>query len=136
MDEPVKGEEFRELYHMGVFTAIAIAIHNFTERFATFARGMKDIKLGIPIAIAIALHNIPEGVAVSVPIYYSTNRQIFIKSLDLNGETYGLLECKWEIPDNSFLCGILRTYGIDFFPVLKKIDLLSLPKPTFFAVIN
>jgi len=28
--------------------------------------------LGIPIAIAIAIHNIPEGVAVSVPVYYAT----------------------------------------------------------------
>ena len=27
--------------------------------------------LGITLAIAIALHNIPEGIGVSVPIYYS-----------------------------------------------------------------
>ena len=72
MDKPVKGEEFRGLYRMGMFTAVAIAIHNFPEGFATFASALKDIKLGIPIAIAIAIHNIPEGVAVSIPIYYST----------------------------------------------------------------
>ena len=28
--------------------------------------------IGIAIAVAIALHNIPEGVAVSIPIYYAT----------------------------------------------------------------
>ena len=33
---------------------------------------LTDPSLGISIAIAIALHNIPEGVAVSVPIYFAT----------------------------------------------------------------
>jgi len=28
--------------------------------------------LGLSIAFAIAIHNIPEGIAVSVPIYYAT----------------------------------------------------------------
>ena len=48
MDQPVKGEEFRELYRMGLFTALAITIHNFPEGFATFASALMDIKLGIP----------------------------------------------------------------------------------------
>jgi ZIP family zinc transporter len=72
MDEPKDGEEFRQLYRMGLFIALAIAIHNFPEGFATFASAVKDIRLGVPIAIAIAIHNIPEGIAVSIPIYYST----------------------------------------------------------------
>lgn len=29
-------------------------------------------KLGLSLAIAIALHNIPEGISISIPIYYST----------------------------------------------------------------
>ena len=37
MDEPRQGEEFRQLYRMGLFTALAIAIHNVPEGFATFA---------------------------------------------------------------------------------------------------
>ena len=28
--------------------------------------------IGVAIAVAIALHNIPEGIAVSIPIYYAT----------------------------------------------------------------
>ena len=32
-----------------------------------------SIKLGLSLAIAIAFHNIPEGISISVPIYYSTN---------------------------------------------------------------
>ena len=57
---------------MGLFTALAIAIHNFPEGLATFLAALEDPSLGIAIAIAIALHNIPEGISVSVPIFYAT----------------------------------------------------------------
>ena len=60
---------------MGVVAALAIAIHNFPEGFATFASALKDVKIGIPIAIAIAIHNIPEGIAVSIPIFYATGNR-------------------------------------------------------------
>lgn len=60
------------LMRMGLFTALAIAIHNFPEGLATFTSALKDPSLGIPIAVAIAIHNIPEGIAVSVPVYYAT----------------------------------------------------------------
>jgi ZIP family zinc transporter len=61
-----------KLMRMGLFTALAIAIHNFPEGLATFLAALEDPSLGIPIAIAIALHNIPEGISVSVPIFYAT----------------------------------------------------------------
>lgn len=72
MNEEKQAEKFRNLYRMGLFTAMAIAIHNFPEGLATFVSALKDPKLGVPIAIAIAIHNIPEGIAVSIPIYYAT----------------------------------------------------------------
>ncbi len=62
----------RKLLRMGMFSALAIAIHNFPEGLATFMGALSDPSLGISIAVAIAIHNIPEGIAVSVPIYYST----------------------------------------------------------------
>lgn len=61
-----------KLLKMGLFTALAIAIHNFPEGLATFTAALEDPSLGIAIAVAIAIHNIPEGIAVSVPIYYAT----------------------------------------------------------------
>lgn len=72
----------KKLMRMGVFSAVAIAIHNFPEGLATFMAAMKEPALGISIAIAIAIHNIPEGVAVSVPIYYATKsrKKAFIYS--------------------------------------------------------
>lgn len=62
----------KKLLRMGIFTALAIAIHNFPEGLATFIAAMQEPEIAIPIAAAIAIHNIPEGVAVSVPIYYAT----------------------------------------------------------------
>ena len=61
-----------ELMRMGIFSALAIAIHNFPEGLATFTSAIQDPALGVSIAVAIAIHNIPEGVAVSVPVYYAT----------------------------------------------------------------
>ncbi len=72
MDMPEQAAKFKKLYRMGVFTAIAIAIHNFPEGLATFVSALKDVKLGMAIAVAIAIHNVPEGVAVSIPIFYAT----------------------------------------------------------------
>jgi ZIP family zinc transporter len=42
---------------------------------ATFAARIADIKIAIPIAIAMAIHNIPEAIAISIPIYYSTDKK-------------------------------------------------------------
>ena len=62
----------KSLLRMGIFSALAIAIHNFPEGLATFMAMLSSPSLGISIAIAIAIHNIPEGIAVSVPIFYAT----------------------------------------------------------------
>jgi len=72
-----------KLMRMGLFTALAIGIHNFPEGLATFLAALKEPNLGIAIAVAIALHNIPEGISVSVPIYYATGnrKKAFVYSL-------------------------------------------------------
>ncbi len=76
--EEIKGNpeaKNKKLYRMGIFTALAIAIHNFPEGMATFAAGLADPSIAIPIAVAIAIHNIPEGIAISVPISYATGNK-------------------------------------------------------------
>ncbi|SJZ90516.1 zinc transporter, ZIP family [Cetobacterium ceti] len=75
-------KDMKSLYRMGVFSAIAIAIHNFPEGLATFISAVDNPTLGISIAIAIAIHNIPEGIAVSVPLYFATGskKKAFIYS--------------------------------------------------------
>ena len=69
------GSHDHKLMRMGLFTALAIAIHNFPEGLATFLAALQDPTLGLAIAVAIALHNIPEGISVSVPIYYATGNR-------------------------------------------------------------
>lgn len=73
----------RKLMRMGLFSALAIGIHNFPEGLATFIGALQDPALGVSIAVAIAIHNIPEGIAVSAPIYYATKsrKKAFFYSL-------------------------------------------------------
>jgi ZIP family zinc transporter len=77
------GSRDRKLERMGLFTALAIGIHNFPEGMATFLSALQDPSLGVAIAVAVALHNIPEGISVSVPIFYATGnrRKAFVYSV-------------------------------------------------------
>ena len=70
------GVESQRLLKMGVFLALAIAIHNFPEGLATFLLVLDDPEIGIALAVAVAMHNIPEGIAVSVPVYYATKSRL------------------------------------------------------------
>ncbi|MCD4710609.1 MAG: zinc transporter ZupT [Bacteroidales bacterium] len=114
------------LVRMGLFTALAIAIHNFPEGIATFMAGLTDPTLAIPIAVAIAIHNIPEGIAVSVPISYGTGSKkkgFFLSFLSGLAEPVGAL-IAWVIlmpflNDNLFgfifagVAGIMVFISID-----------------------
>jgi ZIP family zinc transporter len=67
-----KNKKQGHLLRTGIFSALALAIHNFPEGFATFTAALYDPAIGVTLAIAIAIHNIPEGIAVAVPIYFAT----------------------------------------------------------------
>ncbi len=71
-EQDSKNIDHDKLMKMGMFTALAIAIHNFPEGIATFMSAIQDPNVGIAIAIAVAIHNIPEGIAVAIPIYFAT----------------------------------------------------------------
>ncbi len=77
IEEVGPGSNVRDprLVRMGLFTALAIGIHNFPEGIATFFAGLAEPELAIPVAIAIAIHNIPEGIAVSIPVSYGTGNK-------------------------------------------------------------
>jgi len=70
--EKLHGIDRVRLMRTGLFTALAISLHNFPEGLATFISALEDPIIAIPIVVAIAIHNIPEGLAVSVPIYCAT----------------------------------------------------------------
>lgn len=103
--EDIPDQDFhlkQNLHRMGVFSALAIAIHNFPEGIATFVGALADPALGTSIAVAIAIHNIPEGIAVSVPIFYATGSR---------KKAFGL----------SFLSGLSEPFGavIGYFLILR-----------------
>ncbi|MDD5234216.1 MAG: zinc transporter ZupT [Syntrophales bacterium] len=72
---PGAGFHQGKLMRTGLFTALAIAVHNFPEGFVTFFMALQDPAVGVAVALAVALHNIPEGVSVSLPIFYATGNR-------------------------------------------------------------
>lgn len=75
-DDPCHCEHtHKNIKKAGIFTAIAICVHNFPEGMATFLSATQSLQLGVSVAIAIAIHNIPEGIAVAMPIYHLTGKK-------------------------------------------------------------
>lgn len=72
----MKDHSANKLQRMGLFTALAIALHNFPEGLATFMGALEEPALGISLAAAIAIHNIPEGMSVALPIFYATGNKM------------------------------------------------------------
>ncbi|MCX7842120.1 MAG: zinc transporter ZupT [Clostridia bacterium] len=72
MDNCPAFQKDKRLLRTGLFTALAITIHNFPEGIASFASAIQEPSLGIAIAVAIAIHNIPEGISVAIPVYCAT----------------------------------------------------------------
>lgn len=64
-----------KLKRLGLFTALALAVHNFPEGLVTFLATMDNITLGVSIAVAVAIHNIPEGIAVALPVFHATGKR-------------------------------------------------------------
>ena len=62
-----------KLKRLGLFTALALAIHNFPEGMATFMAALESPSLGISVAVAVAIHNVPEGISVALPVFHATH---------------------------------------------------------------
>ncbi len=84
----------KKLLRMGLFSALAIGIHNFPEWLVTFMWALEDPTLGISLAVAIAIHNIPEGIAVAAPIYHATKSKMKAFWISFAG---GLAEPVWAL---------------------------------------
>ena len=114
-----------KLMRTGIFTALAIAIHNFPEGLATFVSALQEPSLAIPIVAAISIHNIPEGIAVSVPIYYATGNK---KKAFLYSVVSGLSEPLGAIIGYLILMPFMNdmTYGILFAAVAGIMVFISL----------
>ena len=110
--EEAKKNKDTALLKMGVFTAIALAIHNFPEGIATFMSALQAPSVAIPIVVAIAIHNIPEGIAVAMPIYYATGS-------------------KWKAFYYSLLSGLTEPIGA----IIGYLILMPFLNDTLFGII-
>ena len=119
------GKSRKSLMRTGLFTALAIAIHNFPEGLATFVSALNDPTIAIPIVVAIAIHNIPEGIAVSVPIYYATGSK---KNAFLYSFASGLAEPLGALVGYLILLPFMNdlVYGILFAAVAGIMVFISL----------
>ena len=114
-----------KLMRVGVFTALAIAVHNFPEGMATFISALQQPSIAVPVAVAIAIHNIPEGIAVSIPIYYATgNRKRAFLSSFLSGLSEPLGALVGYLVLRPFLNDVL--FGIVFAAVAGIMVFISL----------
>ena len=75
VDKYLPEEKEKGLYRVGIFSMIAIILHNIPEGIATFMASSVDRNLGISLALAISFHNIPEGISISIPLYYATKNR-------------------------------------------------------------
>ncbi|EEQ97497.1 Zinc transporter, putative [Perkinsus marinus ATCC 50983] len=65
-----------QLLKTGVFTAIAICLHNFPEGIVGFLGTLEEPSVGVSLAFAIGVHNIPEGIAVAAPVLKATGSKL------------------------------------------------------------
>jgi len=87
-----RASEREELNKAGMFTAVAIAVHNLPESVATFVSTLNSPQVGIVLALAVAIHHLPEGICISMPIYFSTKSKLkaFLVTLFLGAVTQPL----------------------------------------------
>lgn len=116
------------LLRTGMLTALAIAIHNFPEGFATFAAALGDPSVAVAITVAIALHNIPEGIAVAVPVFQATGSRAraiglsFLSGLsEPLGAVIGYLLLRPFLTDALFGASLAAVAGIMVFISLDKL---------------
>ena len=64
------------LMKIGVFTMLALMLHNLPEGMAVYLSTEQDVILGMHLCAAIALHNVPEGIAVAMPICAATGSRL------------------------------------------------------------
>ncbi|KAJ1920741.1 hypothetical protein H4219_001140 [Mycoemilia scoparia] len=119
----------KEWIAMGYQVTIALCIHNFPEALSTFAASVHSTSLGALYGIALGLHKIPEGLMVSLPIYYATGSRwkAFIIAATANSITqllgaclgYALFVTYWNEAVNGTLFAVAS--ALLLFTIIKSV---------------
>ena len=64
-----KPERKSNLIHIGVMTAIALALHNIIEGMAVYSTIITDSNMGLSLLLGIGFHNIPLGMVITSALY-------------------------------------------------------------------
>lgn len=86
-----------------------------SEGIITYLTSSSNLRVGIALTIAIALHNIPEGVSISIPIYYSTGsrkKALFYTFVSGISEPFGALLAYFFLAPfvTPFIMGLLYAF--------------------------
>ena len=65
----------KNLYHIGLISAIALILHNIIEGMAVFGMMTNSFRLGFMVCIGIGLHNVPLGMVITSTVYKSTDHK-------------------------------------------------------------
>ncbi|KAJ1719636.1 Zinc transporter [Coemansia erecta] len=71
----VSSRHQRLLLHVGLQTAVAIALHKIPEGLIIFLSRRASPKLGASVAASLFFHNLPEGLMLALPLYLATGRR-------------------------------------------------------------
>lgn len=92
--EQIGAQREQRLMRLGLFSMLALMLHNLPEGMAVFLSASQNAKMGLKLCAAIALHNIPEGISVAMPVYAALNRRapaLFLATISGAAEPLGAL---------------------------------------------
>ncbi|KAJ2881476.1 Zinc transporter, partial [Coemansia aciculifera] len=65
----------RMLIHVGLQTAVAIALHKVPEGLIIYLSRQASPRLGLSVAASLFAHNLPEGLMLALPLFLATRRR-------------------------------------------------------------
>lgn len=71
----ISSQHQRLLVHVGLQTAVAIALHKIPEGLIIYLSRQASPKLGLSVAASLFFHNLPEGLMLALPLFLATGRR-------------------------------------------------------------
>ena len=135
-DEHMTKQERKEnLIHIGVMTAIALALHNIIEGMAVYSTIITDSNMGISLLIGIGFHNIPLGMVITSALYQGKDNiyKTILSVLAISSTTFigGLIMYFLNITViNTIVLGILLSITLGMLLFITANELIPRIKGT------
>lgn len=135
-DEHMTTKERKEnLIHIGVMTAIALALHNIIEGMAVYSTIITDSNMGISLLIGIGFHNIPLGMVITSALYQGKDNiyKTILSVIAISSSTFigGLIMYFLNITTlNTIVLGILLSITLGMLLFITANELIPRIKGT------